>query len=295
MDSQPDRILAAGGVLWREADDSIEITGIYRPATDNWSLPKGKLSHGEHPLAAACREVEEETGVTPIPQTYLTSARYELPRPDGAVVKIVEFWSMRAAQVDAEFTPGAEVTQRRWMSPAEAEATLTRPRDQQTLRAFRRLPRVDSTVIILRHARADDSVGVPDAARTLDASGREQTAQLRDLLALYRPQQLISATPTRCLETVDPLAEATRLPIVQDSIFNATAHMRRPDRATQRLRELAEPGRTTVVCSQEPVIVEALADLAHADDLALADVKTPPGTAWVLSFSGSRTVAVERL
>ena len=30
----------------------------------NWDLPKGLVEPGEQPFAAACREVEEETGIT---------------------------------------------------------------------------------------------------------------------------------------------------------------------------------------------------------------------------------------
>jgi predicted NUDIX family NTP pyrophosphohydrolase len=32
-----------------------------------WSLPKGEIDAGEEPLAAACREFEEETGLQPTP------------------------------------------------------------------------------------------------------------------------------------------------------------------------------------------------------------------------------------
>ena len=36
---------------------------MHRPKYDDWSFPKGKVDRGEHPLAAAVREVEEETGL----------------------------------------------------------------------------------------------------------------------------------------------------------------------------------------------------------------------------------------
>ena len=36
---------------------------VHRPRYDDWSLPKGKLDRGEHPLDAAVREVAEETGL----------------------------------------------------------------------------------------------------------------------------------------------------------------------------------------------------------------------------------------
>ena len=36
---------------------------VHRPKYDDWSFPKGKLDPGEHPAAAAVREVAEETGL----------------------------------------------------------------------------------------------------------------------------------------------------------------------------------------------------------------------------------------
>ena len=60
-------IRAAGGVLWRSsASGAVEVALVHRPEYDDWSLSKGQLRRGEHPLVAACREVAEETGVRAI-------------------------------------------------------------------------------------------------------------------------------------------------------------------------------------------------------------------------------------
>ncbi len=40
-------ILAAGGVVWREAGDVPEVAVIHRERYDDWTLPKGKLIEGE--------------------------------------------------------------------------------------------------------------------------------------------------------------------------------------------------------------------------------------------------------
>jgi len=42
-----------GGPFWKNKDASA------------WSIPKGLIDEGEDPLAAACREFEEETGIPP--------------------------------------------------------------------------------------------------------------------------------------------------------------------------------------------------------------------------------------
>lgn len=297
-----DRVLAAGGVLWRPtapepaAADTIEVAGVYRPETRNWSLPKGKLDEGEHPLSAACREVAEETGLAPIPQAFLVTARYTLSREDGEVEKLVDFWSMRTYDDSAEFTPTAEVTEQRWLRLSEAEKVLTRPRDQEALAAFRRLPRITATVLLLRHARAEPESAYPgaDVARPLNAVGRGDSARLVPLLALYHPERVVSATPLRCVKTVTPLAAALRLDVQGEEVFDATGHPGSPERAAGRLRELATAG-GGVVCSQAPVIADSLAILADTDGVRMPSVHTPPGGVWVLSFSGKTLVAAERL
>ena len=52
-------IAAAGGVVWRPSGDGegIEMAVVHRERHDDWSLPKGLVDAGEHPLQSACREV----------------------------------------------------------------------------------------------------------------------------------------------------------------------------------------------------------------------------------------------
>jgi 8-oxo-dGTP pyrophosphatase MutT (NUDIX family) len=59
-------IRSAGGVVWRDGADGIEIAVVHRDRYDDWSLPKGKLDASEHVLAAAVREVREETGIVAV-------------------------------------------------------------------------------------------------------------------------------------------------------------------------------------------------------------------------------------
>jgi 8-oxo-dGTP diphosphatase len=54
-------VIAAGGIVFRQS--ARPMVGIVQLRKDkSWVLPKGKLKHGEQALAAARREVEEETG-----------------------------------------------------------------------------------------------------------------------------------------------------------------------------------------------------------------------------------------
>ena len=61
-------------------------------------MPKGLLDPGEKPLAAALREVREETGITAVPVTKLGDSKYAYVRSWGdgeRVFKIVSFYLLR--------------------------------------------------------------------------------------------------------------------------------------------------------------------------------------------------------
>ncbi|MDV5147265.1 NUDIX hydrolase [Streptomyces sp. SBC-4] len=130
----PDRgpILAAGCVLWRPSlsGHGIEVAVVYRPKWDDWSHPKGKLKRGETALAAAVREVREETGMACEPGRELLTVRYALQgRP-----KEVRYWAAEAT--GGSFTPNREVTRLSWLPPDAARARLTQPRDRELLDAL---------------------------------------------------------------------------------------------------------------------------------------------------------------
>lgn len=99
-----------------------------------WTVPKGEIEAGELPLAAACREFQEETGFTSSPPY----------RPLGEVRqkagKIVEAWAfegdadpagLRSNTMLVEWPPRSgrqkafpEVDQVGWFTPEEAKAKL---------------------------------------------------------------------------------------------------------------------------------------------------------------------------
>jgi 8-oxo-dGTP diphosphatase len=119
------QIRAAGGVVVRERDGVPEVAAVHRPRYDDWSFPKGKLLTGEGWEAGALREVEEETGLRCELEEELDSVSY-LDRRGRR--KLVRYWLMRP--LEGEFEPGDEVDELRWLSPAEAAATLTYEHDR---------------------------------------------------------------------------------------------------------------------------------------------------------------------
>ncbi|MFF3289438.1 NUDIX hydrolase [Streptomyces sp. NPDC003023] len=126
-------VLAAGCVLWRgsrHGPDGIEICLVHRPKYDDWSHPKGKLKRGEDALAAALREVLEETGHRCVPGARLPTARYLANgRP-----KQVAYWAAEATS--GSFTSSREVDHIVWLPPTAARVRLTQPRDRELVDAL---------------------------------------------------------------------------------------------------------------------------------------------------------------
>jgi 8-oxo-dGTP diphosphatase len=120
-----DVVRAAGGVVLNEAG---ELAVVYRPKYDDWTLPKGKLEPGESWEQAALREVEEETGLVCELRDELGSVSYtdRHGRP-----KTVRYWRM-VVRV-GEFQPNREVSELRWLPPAEAASQLSFDRDREIL------------------------------------------------------------------------------------------------------------------------------------------------------------------
>ncbi|MCW3819978.1 NUDIX hydrolase [Micromonospora sp. DR5-3] len=291
-DDEPVRIRAAGGVVWRPAAAGVEVCLVHRPRYDDWSLPKGKLDPGEHPLRAAVREVAEETDVRAVPQVRLPTIRY---RSEGRP-KAVDYWSMRAA-AEGGFQPDTEVDQVSWFPVDEAVRRVSYPHDGEVVAAFAALPPVTATVLLVRHGHAGKrgAWSGPDAGRPLDAQGWAQAQALAELVAVVRPVRLLSASARRCVQTLDPAAARLDLPIEVAGDLDEPKPGQQPDEcalaAAARLTELAEAGDPVAVCSQGKVIPGMLERLAGR----AGDFTTPKGGGWLLAFAGSRLLAADRL
>ncbi len=119
------QVRAAGGVVVR-LDGTVAV--VHRARQNDWTLPKGKLEAGEDDVAAAVREVEEETGWSAVITADLGTVEYTLP--DGRR-KRVRWYSMRAQQSVRE--PAHDVDEVRWLPPDEVRALLSYPLDGEIL------------------------------------------------------------------------------------------------------------------------------------------------------------------
>ena len=292
----PDIVRAAGAVLWRPLGDGIEVCVVHRPKYDDWSLPKGKLDPDEHPLTAALREVREETGTAAVPQMRLPEAAYDLP--DGQS-KTVDYWLMRAGDEPAvDVADPTEVDRVEWLDPATAAARLSYPHDGELVRLVSELPPVTAVTALVRHAHAGERKAWAgnDALRPIDPRGQSEADALAVLLAPMQPRHLYAATPLRCKQTLEPLAETTDLPIVTDSAFAEPADAddapAKAKVAAVRLAEVRADG-VAVICSQGKIIPPLLALLRDTEDPKA--YKTPKGGAWLLTWSGERLIGLTRL
>ena len=122
-------VRAAGGIVWRRRPQGIEIVVVHRAARAEWSFPKGKLDPGEDEVAAALREVREETGLAPALGEDLGTIAYRDPRGRP---KIVRYFAMRAAR-EEPLRPAHEIDDARWVALDRAGSVLTHDHDRRLL------------------------------------------------------------------------------------------------------------------------------------------------------------------
>jgi 8-oxo-dGTP diphosphatase len=252
-------VAAAGGVVWRTADDGgTEVAVAHRPRYDDWSLPKGKLDRGEDLLSAAVREVGEETGLGVL--LGRRGPRTSYPVAEGT--KRVDYWLMRA--VGGAFAPNDEVDDLRWLPLPAARELVSHDHDRAVLDDAARddVPR-EPTLLLVRHASAGERADWdgPDELRPLDARGRAQARRLAAVLPLFGPSAVLAAQRTRCRETVEPLAAAVGLDVLPAPALGEEEFADDPQAGLALVEQLLEardrPG-VTVVCSQGGAIPSVL-------------------------------------
>jgi 8-oxo-dGTP pyrophosphatase MutT (NUDIX family) len=92
------REVSAGGVVYRETDDGIEVVLASRRTRRGqlaWGLAKGGIEEGETKEDAAIREVREETGMTAEIEADLGDTKYMYVWDDIRIRKTVHFFLMR--------------------------------------------------------------------------------------------------------------------------------------------------------------------------------------------------------
>ena len=125
MADQP--ILAAGGIVVRgNTRPTVAIVQLRKDG--DWVLPKGKLNRGEDALAAAQREVREETGHGVTVKEFVGTLCYEV----NGRSKIVQFWRMHPNGGPARALMD-DIKQVAWLPLEKAIRKLARPHERAFL------------------------------------------------------------------------------------------------------------------------------------------------------------------
>lgn len=266
---------AAGGVVWREAADGVEILQVHRPKYGDWTFPKGKVESDESLLECARREVWEEAGVTPVVGRYL--GRLSYTKRTGQP-KVVDYWAMRAARV--AFSPSDEVDRVRWVDEPSLTTLVAYATERELVARLGSEWRGPADRILLtRHAKAGarGRWGDDDSARPLSKRGTAQAEAIVGSLRWFDIDAILTSPAARCMETVAPLARARGLvPEISEELWEEA-------RRGQVEAFLENPTTGTVLlCSHRANVRKALRKLV-GDPATLPFQK---GSTWVFDFAG---------
>jgi 8-oxo-(d)GTP phosphatase len=316
MADPPGEVQAAGAVVWRPAAGG-EVALIHRSRYDDWSFPKGKCEPGEHVLAAAVREVAEETGVRVILGRPLGTTRYD----SGGQHKRVSYWAGHSREPLSGFVPNAEVDRLEWLPIPAALGRLSYQRDVRVLTRFAGGPAQTVPCILLRHATAGSKSDWQgnDLARPLDSRGTAAAESLAQLLSCFGPCRVITSAAERCVATVRPYAALIGAQIELEPLFTvrrkgrgraaddrafagqAAAAPAGADRAAadlaaaDRAASIAADGRPVVICAHRenlPLLLDAACSGLRSG--WPGSPMLPKGGFWVLHSSAGTLVSAER-
>jgi 8-oxo-dGTP diphosphatase len=274
---------SAGVVVFRPGK---QVLLVHRPKYDDWSFPKGKLDRGEHPAAAAAREVAEETGLAVRLGVPLSPQRYPISRG----TKSVTYWTGRVVGDDdvSGYAVNAEIDDVRWVELDKARRLLTYPYDLDTLDEAEAVRRRTLPLIVLRHgaARSRKAWRHDDRLRPLLQAGRAQAQRLVPVLAAYGVERVVTSSSMRCLETVTPYADASGGAIeLEDRLTEEDATERS---VAQIVESLMRSRRPAVLCTHRPVLP------AVFEALGVEDPKLDTGEMLVAQHRKGTVVSTER-
>lgn len=284
-------IRGAGAVIWREETPfNLEVLLIHRPDYDDWTFPKGKVEDTESPIAAAYREVKEETGIDAVFGQYLGTTSYKVE--DNK--KKIKYWMARAKAQPQEFIPNSEVDKIEWVDTKTARHFLTHKEDRDLLDDFIAKERFASTLVLLRHAKAVKRADWNDydLDRPLNVDGAMQSLKLTYQLQPFGIDGIYSSDATRCYATVEPFAEKTGLNISSTQDLNEETFEKNPKIAVEYVERLMQFEGNQLVCGHNPIIPHVLSKIARVE---YSSEDLSPADAWVVHHRGKKIFAVEFL
>lgn len=103
------------------------------PNANTWGFPGGHVELGETALAAAARELCEETGVIAAPRRYITNIDAITHNPDGSVRFHYLLAAVLCDYVSGDPVAADDVSDARWCTPEQAQALPQSPNLQMII------------------------------------------------------------------------------------------------------------------------------------------------------------------
>ncbi len=132
--------VAAGGLVYEPGRGQVLV--LHVRGEDRWGFPKGHIEPGESALAAARREIAEETGLHDLRfEEELAEVNYRFYEPRRAlnVFKTVVYWKVRTSTTEVQLEPTFD--EFRWVRADEAVKLLTFDTDRRVLEAYQKIQR----------------------------------------------------------------------------------------------------------------------------------------------------------
>jgi broad specificity phosphatase PhoE len=145
-------------------------------------------------------------------------------------------------------------------------------------------------VLFVRHGSAGDrkNWSGDDRRRRLDEKGRKQAAALAGRLLELAPVGSVLSSPyVRCVETVQPLADARGATVEEDDGLAEGSNLAALDIARR-------VGDGAALCTHGDVMDDLLGHLAR-HRIVRGVARAEKGSAWVLEFDGERVVSATYL
>ena len=147
------------------------------------------------------------------------------------------------------------------------------------------------TQYLVRHASAGNRAGNTDRSdleRALDEAGVKQSQIIVDRLAHQPIDQVLSSAAIRCVQTVQPLAEALGTTVDVDA---ALMEGQSASAAVVLRHELANTGRNAVLCSHGDIIPDTIQTLGR-EGMSINGLRGwAKGSIWQLDTRGRDIVA----
>jgi 8-oxo-dGTP diphosphatase len=148
------------------------------------------------------------------------------------------------------------------------------------------------TAYLVRHAKAGsrEEWEGDDRLRPLTSSGRRQAQALVDVLKDRPIDEVRSSSYLRCMQTVEPLAQARRLRVVTDKALEEGAGM---DGITRVMEHAGD--RSVVLCTHGDVVEEVLQQLVREGFVKRDRANLEKGSTWVLDHAEGRITGAHYL